>query len=29
MGSITNGGSATLEYFDAFSAKRTVTPYGP
>ena len=29
LGSVTSGGSATLEYFDAFSAKRTVTPYGP
>jgi len=29
MGSVTNGGSATLEYFDAFSSKRTITPYGP
>ena len=29
LGSVTSGGSATLEYFDALSAKRTVTPYGP
>jgi hypothetical protein len=29
LGSVTNGGSATLEYFDAFSAKRSITPYGP
>jgi len=29
LGSVTNGGNATLEYFDAISAKRSVTPYGP
>jgi len=30
MGSVTSGGSATLEYFDAFSAKRSVSPlFGP
>jgi FtsP/CotA-like multicopper oxidase with cupredoxin domain len=29
LGSVTSGGIATLEYFDAFSAKRSVTPYGP
>ncbi|MEZ4656120.1 MAG: hypothetical protein R2911_00955 [Caldilineaceae bacterium] len=26
LGSVTNGGSNTLEYFDAFSAKRSVSP---
>jgi hypothetical protein len=26
VGSVTNGGSSTLEYFDAISAKRSVTP---
>ena len=29
LGSVTAGASPTLEYFDALSAKRTVTPYGP
>jgi hypothetical protein len=30
LGSVTSGGSATLEYFDNFSAKRSVTPlFGP
>ncbi|MBI5352266.1 MAG: multicopper oxidase family protein [Chloroflexi bacterium] len=29
FGSVTSGGSSTLEYFDAFSAKRSTTPYGP
>jgi len=29
LGSVTSGGSSTLEYFDAFSAKRSITPYGP
>jgi FtsP/CotA-like multicopper oxidase with cupredoxin domain len=29
LGSVTSGGNATLEYFDAFSSKRTVTPFGP
>jgi hypothetical protein len=26
LGSVTSGGNATLEYFDAFSAKRSVSP---
>jgi hypothetical protein len=26
LGSVTNGGSSTLEYFDAFSSKRATTP---
>ena len=26
LGSVTNGGIATLEYFDAFAAKRSVSP---
>jgi hypothetical protein len=29
LGSVAGSTSATLEYFDAFSAKRSVTPYGP
>jgi hypothetical protein len=29
LGSVTSGGNATLMYFDAVSAKRSVTPYGP
>jgi len=29
LGSVTSGGNATLEYFDAFLAKRSTTPYGP
>ncbi|MGZ8815803.1 MAG: hypothetical protein ACXWZI_17955, partial [Mycobacterium sp.] len=29
LGSVTNGGNNVVEYFDAFSSKRTVTPYGP
>jgi hypothetical protein len=30
LGSVTSSGNATLEYFDAFSAKRSATPlYGP
>ena len=26
LGSVTSGGSSTLEYFDGFTAKRTVSP---
>jgi len=26
LGSVTNGGNSTLEYFDAFASKRTVSP---
>jgi FtsP/CotA-like multicopper oxidase with cupredoxin domain len=30
LGSVTSGGSATLEYFDAFASKRSVSPlFGP
>ena len=29
LGSVTSGGNSTLEYFDAISAKRSTTPYGP
>jgi hypothetical protein len=30
LGSVTNGGSSTLEFFDAFASKRLLTPlYGP
>ncbi len=29
LGSVISGGNATLEYFDALAAKRSITPYGP
>jgi hypothetical protein len=30
LGSVTSGGSSTLELFDAFASKRTVSPlFGP
>ena len=28
LGSVTSGGSSTLEYFDAFASKRSVSPIG-